>query len=402
MWGRSNTVTIVEKAVSTAVPDLPAPVLEYVSRLSSQHVDSRWSFTQGFLLGQFTVIGMVCVFLWVFILGDKDTVLVENARGQYRRNQLRKKKSSVLRNTPVQSTSEILAKTFYNVASHQPESLDWFNVLVAQAVMQFREDAKSKDAILTSLDAVMNGPRKPDFLSDIRITELSLGEEFPIFSNCRIRPMEGEPNRLRAEMDIDLRDQITLAIETKFLLNYPKPLFAVLPVALGVSITRFSATLSVSFVPPPDPDTSSSTTTLTFSFSPDFRLDINVRSLLGARSRLQDIPKIAQIIEKRLRDWFMDRCVQPHFQQVAIPSLWPSKAKEGHVQKERSTQMEAGANLHSSEELLAPPASPGVETASTAEGLHQRTNLMTGANGNGNAVGSVVSRMPGAIPGEAL
>ena len=36
---------------------------------------------------------------------------------------------------------------------------------------------------------------------------------------------------------------------TTLVLNYPKPLVAVLPVALAVSIVRFSGTLSVSFIP---------------------------------------------------------------------------------------------------------------------------------------------------------
>ena len=49
-------------------------------------------------------------------------------------------------------------------------------------------------------------------------------------------------------MDVDLSDVITLGIETKLLLNYPKPLVAVLPVALAVSIVRFSGTVCISML----------------------------------------------------------------------------------------------------------------------------------------------------------
>ena len=66
-------------------------------------------------------------------------------------------------------------------------------------------------------------------------------------------------------------------------------------------------------------------TTLQFSFSDDYRLDISVRSLVGSRSRLQDVPKIAQIVESRLHDWIDQRCVEPRFQQIVLPSLWPRK-----------------------------------------------------------------------------
>lgn len=254
---------------------------------------------------------------------------------------LSRKRSSVLRNPPPLTIATILSKTYYNVDSHQPESLDWFNVLVAQTIAQFRNDAQHDDAILGSLTQALNGPSRPDFLDEIKITELSLGEDFPIFSNCRIIPVdedglsfgigrgseasrEGrEGARLQARMDVDLSDFITLALETKLLMNFPKPLCAVLPVALAVSVVRFSGTLSISFIPssPSQP----SPTTMTFSFLDDYRLDLSIRSLVGSRSRLQDVPKIAQLVEARLHTWFDERCVEPRFQQIALPSLWPRK-----------------------------------------------------------------------------
>lgn len=168
-------------------------------------------------------------------------------------------------------------------------------------------------------------------------------------------------------MDVDLSDVITLGVETTLVLNYPKPFVAVLPVALAVSVVRFSGTLAVSFIPsstppststnspsptpgthpssrsdsrpphpqadPPRPSTSSSAggatpsrpTTLAFTFLDDYRLDLSVRSLVGSRSRLQDVPKIAQLIESRVHAWFDERVVEPRFQQIVLPSLWPRK-----------------------------------------------------------------------------
>lgn len=217
--------------------------------------------------------------------------------------------------------------------SHQPESLDWFNVLIAQTIAQFRSDAQHDDAILTSLTQALNGSSRPDFLDEIKVTEISLGEDFPIFSNCRVIPVDEdgmtlgvgergrEHGRLQARMDVDLSDFITLALETKLLLNYPKPLVAVLPVALAVSVVRFSGTLSISFVP----GSPMNATTLAFSFLDDYRLDLSIRSLVGSRSRLQDVPKIAQLVEARLHTWFDERCVEPRFQQIELPSLWPRK-----------------------------------------------------------------------------
>lgn len=326
--------------------------------------------------------------------------------------------SHVLRTPPRLTTATILNKTYYNVNSHQPESLDWFNVLVAQAIAQFRNDAHHDDAILTSLTSILNGARKPDFLSSITVSEISLGEDFPILSNCRVHPInddsaDQEGPRLQARMDVDLSDFITLGIETKIILNYPKPLTAVLPIALAVSVVRFSGTLSVSFLPSSSPPTPSSgspssappsttPTTLAFSFLPDYRLDLSVRSLVGSRSRLQDIPKIAQLVESRLHAWIDERCVEPRVQQVVLPSLWPRK------QNMRGPSASPGDEEHShdptlGEQELTPKRDPGEEARreveqERAEGIRWRATAAVPAASNSRVEGNGYD-MPGAMPG---
>lgn len=372
--------------VDAAMPgqELPIPLADYVSQNLStgKHLSgSNWSFAQGFIIGQLSVIIVVGAFIKYFIFGEPSgdgskSLLPSNtqrrrekarANRQHEERLLRKKRSSVLRATPPLTTTTILSKTYYNVNSHQPESLDWFNVLIAQTIAQFRDDARTDNAILTSLDSILNGPNKPGFVDTIKVTEVNLGEDFPIFSNCRVCPVEGtDGQKLQARMDVDLSDVITLGIETKLLLNYPKPLVAVLPVALAVSIVRFSGTLSISFVPshptaaedsppvPTDPSPKPNQadagqrenqfTTLQFSFSDDYRLDISVRSLVGSRSRLQDVPKIAQIVENRLHDWIDQRCVEPRFQQIVLPSLWPRKKTTREGPTGAGVSVPGGAN----------------------------------------------------------
>lgn len=266
-----------------------------------------------------SVLLLIAAFLKYFIFEDPNKPIPQPSAND---KKLKRKKSRVLRGSPPLSAATILSKTFYNAVSHRAETLDWFNVLVAQAFAQFREDAQAKDAILVSLDAIMNSGRRPAFLGPIKITEVNMGEEFPIFSNCRIGLTDEQ--RLQASMDVDLTDTITLAIETTLILNYPSPAFVTLPVALGVTIARFAGTLSLAFIPPADKDTS---TTMTFTLQPDFALEVSIRSLIGSRSRLQDIPKISKLVESRLRQWLYDRVVEPRYQKVDIPSLWPTKSR---------------------------------------------------------------------------
>ncbi|KAI7301537.1 hypothetical protein KC315_g16578, partial [Hortaea werneckii] len=370
------------------------PPYPYPYPYSPSSSSSSSGFATGFLLGQLTLAFILFIFIKFFIFGDApspdelhlqrsaarrqrtlshanslqhattSTTIAGPARQRTLSSALRPRPSSAVlkpRSEGGPTVQKLLEKTYYNVHGHQPESLDWFNVLVAQTVAQLRADAQEDAAVLTSLTALLNGPSKPDFLDEIRVTEISLGDEFPIFSNCRVIPVDehGTPikalsgnrgERLQARMDVDLSDVVTLGIETKLVLNYPKPFVAVLPVALAVSVVRFSGTLSLSFSPSSQPNpypsandseartpgparneghplnpTGSSPTTLTFTFLDDYRLDLSVHSLIGSRSRLQDVPKIAQLVEARIHQWFDDRCVEPRFQQIVLPSLWPRK-----------------------------------------------------------------------------
>jgi maintenance of mitochondrial morphology protein 1 len=235
-------------------------------------------------------------------------------------------------------------------------------------------------------------------LDDIAVTEISIGDEFPIFSNCRVISIDedGGTGRLQALMDVDLADNLTLGIETKLLLNYPKPFSAVLPLALAVSVVRFSGTLSVSFLPsapvPPDdavsetlPVSSPPRTSLAFSFLPDYRLELSVRSLVGSRSRLQDVPKIAQLVEWRVQQWFEERVVEPRVQVVGLPGIWP-RMKNTNMRTDGD-----GSSGRPDEE-----ASRDYESTEDSSGLKQRKTAHVAEDVRPNlaALG-----MPGSMPG---
>lgn len=54
---------------------------------------------------------------------------------------------------------------------------------------------------------------------------------------------------------------------------------------------------------------------------PDFHLNLKTTSLLGSRAKLQDIPKIEQLLVARLRAAIQDRFVYPHHMTFALPRL---------------------------------------------------------------------------------
>ncbi|AMD22778.1 HHR009Cp [Eremothecium sinecaudum] len=342
---------------------------------------SSWSFAQGLIVGQLSVIVVLFLFVKFFFFGEGSSKhAIENSStdsnspigssSSFMAPPLLSATTSRLFSTLIKrggkdgssivedkenertrQINSILEKTYYDVETHAPESLDWFNVLIAQTIQQFREEALLKDNIIHSLDDFIarKSSELPNYLDCIKITELDIGDDFPIFSNCRI---QYSPNlnkrRLEAKIDIDLRDRFALGIETKLLFNYPKPLAASLPVQLTVSMVRFQACLTVSLTTAEEfvstmTDTSENPNEaehghyLVFSFSPDYKMEYDIKTLIGARSKLENIPKISSLVEYQIRKWFMDRCVEPRFQFVKLPSMWP---RSKNTREEKTAQEE--------------------------------------------------------------
>ncbi|KAE8145869.1 maintenance of mitochondrial morphology protein 1 [Aspergillus avenaceus] len=469
-------------------------------------VQSSLSFTQGFLLGQLSVVLLIGAFIKFFIFGEappppsrglrasthrrSNSIVTINPNENSSRS-LREKPSTsnVLRPVPSSSTNtrSILRKTYYSAipanpsskhgrqrihhSSHQPESLDWFNVLIAQTIAQYRQTAyllkdDPTSSILSSLNAAMNNPeKKPSFIDKIKVTDISLGEEFPIFSNCRIIAVD-DPNsdggRLQALMDVDLSDDnLSIAVETSLILNYPKPYSAILPVALSVSVVRFSGTLCISLVPastppldtpspsPPPPTAEGATnaqpqpqgsadlgqeesaqktspkSNVAFSFLPDYRLDLSVRSLIGSRSRLQDVPKVAQLVEARVHAWFEERVVEPRVQVVGLPDLWPRMGRTGvrtgedsetgsNAASRSAMSADLGNSLRGEEDLSGEPeglrfrgpsARPPFDSASRTSSFNVETGgFRSHSMAREGSRGGINDdfQMPGTLPGEDL
>ncbi|KAK9316650.1 hypothetical protein V1522DRAFT_377602 [Lipomyces starkeyi] len=187
------TETVSVRHTATTLPQLAA---------ETSKPNAGFTFTHGLLMGQLSVVIILFTFIRFFIFSNGGNLSESADPVDHDKNRrLRKKQSSILRSATPMPARSILARTYYNVETHPPESLDWLNVLVAQTISQFREDARSNNNILHSLDKILNGDSLPSFLDTVHVTELDIGEEFPIFSNCKVYPCEDDPGRLRRKLE---------------------------------------------------------------------------------------------------------------------------------------------------------------------------------------------------------
>jgi maintenance of mitochondrial morphology protein 1 len=54
------------------------------------------------------------------------------------------------------------------------------------------------------------------------------------------------------------------------------------------------------------------------------------------------VPKIAQLVEARIHAWLKERCVEPRYQQIVLPSLWPRRknTRGGEEEDEQTEDVE--------------------------------------------------------------
>ncbi|MBW0474252.1 hypothetical protein O181_013967 [Austropuccinia psidii MF-1] len=303
------------------------------------------TFTQGFIVGQLTFLLLIAFFIKFVVFEDskKAPEHKKKIHGLTSRSNKRARRPSYHDKSKGNIEPELLSKLSYDLSTHLPESTDWLNVLVAQALVAYRglvhelgEDNSEGSKAREIVEEAMNFARSesPGIIDVdyITVTQVDFGQQYPVCTNARVRPAD-ETGRMRVEIDVDYSDHIMLAIETKVVINFPTSRFAVLPISLGLTLNQLSATIMAEIPPmaiplPMNPDPSASSPAILLSLDPDFTLSMSTTSLLGSRAKLQDIPKIEQLILGRLRAWMVDNLVWPKVRVLKLPGL----GKKGSVE----------------------------------------------------------------------
>ncbi|KAL7753246.1 ERMES complex subunit mmm1 [Sorochytrium milnesiophthora] len=111
---------------------------------------------------------------------------------------------------------------------------------------------------------------------------------------------------------------LAIALDTQLVLNWPRPHFAALPIHLMVEIAEFKGTLAIEFVPPAQPGGSPS---VSICILAGYTLVIHISSLIGSRTKLRDLPRIAELISHQLRQVITQKIVEPNVITIPLPSV---------------------------------------------------------------------------------
>lgn len=98
----------------------------------------------------------------------------------------------------------------------------------------------------------------------------------------------------------------------------------------------------------------------------DFVLDFDVRSLIGSRTKLEDIPKLTELITTKLRNVYIDKLVYPMFVKIKVPQMWngsPDASTATSTSNTANNNTTSTSNKH--EATVVPPPQPEQQSSTT-------------------------------------
>ena len=261
-------------------------------------------FIKGFISGQIILSILIFFLLKVFLFRNQQETRLELLETKKTRIQLETEQK-------YQLNTVILSKLNYNCATHAKESLDWLNVLCSLFIQNIRNEFMVSK-LIKIIENEINAIKPNNMLGPINITEFIIGNEYPQFSNAIVT----NDGKLVVNIQFSFDDQISLALETMVLINWPRKEMASLPISLNFTLLKFNGTLCIEFNQLTNDDQF-----LSFYISQDSVLDFGVGSLLGHRTKVKDLPKLTQMLQGMLKKTFYSNFVYPSKQEFKIPKF---------------------------------------------------------------------------------
>jgi hypothetical protein len=291
----------------------------------------------GILLGILLTVMVGAMILCSGRPGREGNLIELKMNGKVSRLKQRKRKASVRKSVSPTSTSETDSITdllrILNIHEpHKIESCNWLNTIVGQIMLNYLHSSRFQEHAMNLVEELLDQnsrlwkdvtkPRSQQerqyspssVFTSIEVTELVFDDAVPTFTNAKISTLSSTSahDSLIVYIDTSYQGRIKLAVECEVVLNWPKPTFAILPVAISVSLIKLNTTCAIQV----------KEHYLTLSFLPEtFRATLEIQSSLGYRTQIRDLPKIKSMILARVQIFLQQYIMAPNFITIPLPML---------------------------------------------------------------------------------
>ncbi|ORX82949.1 hypothetical protein BCR32DRAFT_278501 [Anaeromyces robustus] len=274
-----------------------------------EEVNASKEFLKGLLFGQLLIFTLLVTLVRIFILrGSSSTKKAIKEKKRFEIKSESKKNLNSIHDT-------VLNKLEYNLYTHPSESCDWINVLIAIFIESYRRDNTFKQNVVNKINNILSDTQaKYSFIAPIILTDFALGDEYPQISKAKIS--QGDHHGMTTEFHIDYNDCLILGVDTNLMINWPRPCIAALPVSLSISLLHFSGKIMIEYITPID----SNNKYILISLSDDYQLELDVKTLLGHRTKIKDPEKLSNIVIGVINNFLRKEFVYPNYKRFDIPN----------------------------------------------------------------------------------
>ncbi|RKP24479.1 putative integral membrane protein conserved region-domain-containing protein, partial [Syncephalis pseudoplumigaleata] len=186
-------------------------------------------------------------------------------------------------------------------------SVPWLNALIGRLFLGVYKTAELRQHFINKIIKKTRRLRKPDFIDDIRVRDLDVGEQVPHIWEPRLLELSPD-GTLRISVRLRYEGGFRVEIETGVVLSVSSHVRSIhVPVVLSALVKHFEGRMLVKIKPPP-----SNRLWIGFFDMPD--MDITMEPVVSTKSL--KYPMITQAILNRVRDMMRETIVLPNMDDL--------------------------------------------------------------------------------------
>jgi hypothetical protein len=189
------------------------------------------------------------------------------------------------------------------------QGTQWFNALLARIFLNVSRSKGLEQTILNKLNRKTSRLRKPFFVGDILVKEVTIGDSLPLISKCQLHSFEpsGEVN---VSCDLLYTGGFRVQVETTAKIDIPKMKPIIIPLVLAIIVKRVYGRVLLRIKPPP-------TDRIWIGFYGLPEMDLKIEPIVSTRSI--NFSMVHSIIYKRIEDVVLEFLVLPTMDDWVIP-----------------------------------------------------------------------------------
>ncbi|KAH0536373.1 hypothetical protein FGG08_006747 [Glutinoglossum americanum] len=196
----------------------------------------------------------------------------------------------------------------------------WINGLVGRLFLALYKTPEIENAVRMKIAKKISRVKKPNFLSDIVLQKIYMGEGAPYITNPRLRDLtvDGDSS---AEMDLNYTGNFRIEVAATARIDLGSRFKArEVNLVLAVVVKKLEGHFIVRFKPPP-----SNRIWITFETMP--KIELSIEPIVSSRQITYNI--ILRAIESRIREVIAETLVLPHWDDISFTDTMRQRFRGG-------------------------------------------------------------------------